>query len=303
MLLDLFSKRKKRERGEITDVYTYSDVPEALRVQIIHIIRDGLETSGNTDPKTYESYKFLHDSLAREYGKFVLAETAKYENYDRALFEFFLATKDIERVLDIVELAFRYLMIVVPTWRYETLRRVSPEDAVDELNARFRESGVGYQFEGGEIVRVDSELLHQEAFKPALHLLHKPGFEGANEEFLKAHEHYRHGQNKEALNEALKAFESTMKAICTRRGWQYEISSPASKLIEVCFSNALLPTSLQTYFTGVRTTLEAGIPTVRNKMSGHGQGPEPIQVPQYIVAYALNITASAIRLLAEADGT
>ena len=47
------------------------------------------------------------------------------------------------------------------------------DDAVVELNTRFREHGIGYQFESNKIVRVDSQFLHQEAVKPALQLLLK----------------------------------------------------------------------------------------------------------------------------------
>jgi len=39
-IFDLFSKRQKRSRGEVPDVYQYETIPTELRVQIIHIIRD-----------------------------------------------------------------------------------------------------------------------------------------------------------------------------------------------------------------------------------------------------------------------
>jgi hypothetical protein len=48
-------------------------------------------------------------------------------------------------------------------------------------------------------------------------LLHDAAYEGAEAEFLSAHEHYRHARNKEALTDALKSFESVMKSICTKR--------------------------------------------------------------------------------------
>lgn len=34
------SSCQKRGRGELPDVYQYETIPEALRIQIIHIIRD-----------------------------------------------------------------------------------------------------------------------------------------------------------------------------------------------------------------------------------------------------------------------
>jgi hypothetical protein len=39
-VFDLFSKRQKRLKGEFPDVYQYEDIPERLRVQIVHIMHD-----------------------------------------------------------------------------------------------------------------------------------------------------------------------------------------------------------------------------------------------------------------------
>jgi hypothetical protein len=55
--------------------------------------------------------------------------------------------------------------------------------------------------------------------KPALALLNSAGFDGPADEFIRAFDHYRHGRNKEAVAEALKSFESTMKTICAARKW------------------------------------------------------------------------------------
>ena len=55
--------------------------------------------------------------------------------------------------------------------------------------------------------------------KPALNFLSQPFLKGAQHEFLRAHEHYRAGRSKEALNESLKAFESTLKSVCVKRKW------------------------------------------------------------------------------------
>ena len=39
---NLFSKRQRRQRGEMPDVYQYEDIPHPLRVQLVHILRDAL---------------------------------------------------------------------------------------------------------------------------------------------------------------------------------------------------------------------------------------------------------------------
>ena len=283
----------------------YGDLPTPLRAQFVHIIRDGLETSYGPDAFSYAAYKFLHESLVREYGGFTLSVSAVGARHPHpvALFDVLLHDSDTERVLDVVQLCMQYIETMKPDPQYEVAdRKATPQSLKQELNERFKRAGVGYQYESGRIVRLDSHLLHQEAVKPAIHLLSKHGYEGANDEFLRAHEHYRHGRYKEALNEALKAFESTMKIICAQRRWSHDPNASASRLLEVCFVHGLIPQPLQAHFTAVRATLETGIPTIRNKTSAHGQGAIPVEVPAYLVSYALNITASAIRLLCEAAG-
>jgi len=168
------------------------------------------------------------------------------------------------------------------------------------LNERFREHGVGYQFESGEIIRVDSEFLHSEAVKPVLAILRDGSFKGANDEFLAAHDHYRHGRYKECLVDALKSFESTMKTICSIRGWVTQPTDTAKNLIEHCFNNGLFPAYFSSQFSSLRSLLESGIPTVRNKNGGHGQGVAPIAVPEYLARYALNLTATTVLLMVEA---
>ncbi|MBP5090328.1 hypothetical protein HUS91_33305, partial [Pseudomonas chlororaphis] len=214
---DLFSKRQKRARGEVPDVYIYDELPGSLRIQIVHIIRDAFGTDHYGHNLSEGLYDYVNKVLCKEYGVFHLTTKRPYYTSE-SIFEFFLQEKQAERALDVIELCFNivsgYIASNQDNYSYFTDRGVEAEDAVSELNERFREHGVGYQFESGEIIRVDSEFLHAEAVKPTLRVLRGEKFEGANEEFLSAHEHYRHGRHKECLVDALKSFESTMKAIC-----------------------------------------------------------------------------------------
>jgi hypothetical protein len=41
-IYDLFSKRRKRVTGDVPDVYSYDQIPQNLRAQIIHIWGDAL---------------------------------------------------------------------------------------------------------------------------------------------------------------------------------------------------------------------------------------------------------------------
>ncbi len=306
-IFDLFSKRQKKLRGDVPDVFTYDSIPSPLRVQIVHIWEACL---GSRDEyydnykAVKRSYKFIVETLRHEYGVFRLAGEA-YQNWDdvEELINFFLQERDTEKVLDAIELSFRVANRLARDYQYRKLNNPSKsiDDAIAELNARFKEHGIGFQYEEGELIRVDSQLLHAEAVKPALVLLSSKEYVGAQQEFLNAFEHYRHGKHKEALNDALKSFESTIKTICDKRGWAYDSKDTSKRLIEICYQKDLVPTFWQQHMSALRGLLEGGVPTGRNKLSGHGQGSVPTEVPDHIVAYVLHMTAAAIVFLVKAD--
>lgn len=300
---DLFSKRQKRLRGDIPDVYQYDVIPEGFRVQVAHIWRDAFGSPNAYDSKTEEIYRTLHDSLAREYGLFALSRETERQGHQAGLIEFLLTAKDAERVLDAIELSFHLIDSYCRQWEFQgtSYPSVDPDQAIAELNARFKENGLGYQFESGQVIRVDSTMMHADVVKPTLTLLNDPEYGGPNAEFLAAHEHYRHGRYKESLNESLKAFESTLKTVCKKRGWGYDPTDTAKKLLDVCFTNGLLPSYLQSQYASLRTLLESGVPTLRNKTSGHGQGAQPQALPQYVAAYGLHLAGASILFIISAE--
>src|SRR5205823_3877766 len=133
-IFHIFSKRQKKLREKVPDVYEYAKIPKPLRVQIVHIWQDTIGDSHDYDRGSgvKGTYKLIVDTLRREYGVFSLGAGHPY---------------------------FKHM----------------------------------------------SEL---ENFLLTVH--RRPGYAGAQAEFLKAHEHYRDGNTKEALSECLKAFKSTM---------------------------------------------------------------------------------------------
>lgn len=307
-ILDIFSKRQKRLRGEVPDVYVYDQLPNELRVQIIHILTDALgdEQAYYNFPETVkEAYKYIVESLCREYGLFKLTDEKIYRDrkYLEELPNYILREQNIERVFDAIEIIFRIIDTYSRRYEYRRLQRYDEhaDEALDELNCRFKEHGVGFQYLDGQIVRVDSELLHVEAVKPALILLHSKDYQGAQEEFLSAYEHYRHGKYKEALTDCLKSFESTMRSICEKRKWIVPAKATAKTLIDACIQNNLIAPFWDYQFTSLKGILESGIPTVRNKLSAHGQGVQITEVPDYLVSYMLHTTASTIVLLIKAE--
>ncbi|RNL56540.1 STM4504/CBY_0614 family protein [Pedobacter jejuensis] len=311
MTYDLFSKRQKRERGEVPEVLSFDILPTALRVQIKMIIDDafGVRKSGSGESNRPQlAYSMIHKILCREYGVFEIGVNGS--GYAQSELEqvksHLLYSPNVDQVLDIIELSFRYISRVInkDLNEYEITVNISmtPEEAMNELNLRFREHGVGYQFESDKIIRVDSTYMHSEVTKPTLSLLWDERFTGANEEYLKAHEHYRHGRNKECLTDCLKAFESAIKTICNENGWTYNPTDTASKLISICFTNNLIPSFTQNQFSSLQNLLTTGIPTIRNKVGGHGQGQVPQKVDDELTRYGLNLTGANIIFLIEQSG-
>ena len=298
-IFDLFSKRQKKLRGEVPDVYSYDFIPEALRIQIVHILRDALGNREAYLRQDYvrKTYDFIVDILCREYGVFHLNSPVMNSDKFNDLSMFLLQESVVDKILDAVERSFQSIVRSIDIM----ITADSADQAIEELNYRFKEHGVGYCFVNGEIIRIDSELLHAEVVKPALTLLTQREYAGAQEEFLRAHKHYRQGNAEEALNECLKAFESVMKSISDKKGWTYDDGDGASKLIGICLDNGLIPSFWQQNFQSLKSLLESSVPTGRNKLGGHGQGSVQRTVPGYIVGYVLHMTAAAIVFLAEAE--
>jgi hypothetical protein len=308
-ILDLFSKRQKRARGEVSDVLTYDELPDTLRVQIVHILTDvlGSPEEAATHREYYRvrpTYEQIVSALRREYGVFELAKKPAHERHNFAIELFnFILQESVEHVLDAVEVACYYIDHGTRDFNYKGRAKASEaaDAALEELNSRFLEHGIGFRYESDQIIRIDSEVVHAEVVKPALTLLHSPMFKGAEAEFRLAFEHYRHGRAKEALTECLKSLESTMKSIAAARQWTYSATATAQPLIGLMFEKELIPTFWATHFSGLRAMLESGVPTVRNRRAGHGQGVEVVEVPQHLVAFALHQTAAAIVFLVSAE--
>ena len=283
-IFNLFSKRQKKIRGEVPDTYQYENINDNFRVQIVHIVKDTFGIDHDYGNKhASKAYHEIHKILCKEYGVFTLKEHE--ENDFARIYNYFLSIQDYEKALDIIELSFKYINKVVRNGLYQRdtyQLNITPDDAINELNERFREHGIGYQFESNELIRIDSQIIHSDVVKPTLYILKNPRYSGANEEFLKAHEHYRNNRNQECLNECLKSFESTLKTICDKNGWTYSQNDTSNKLINICFNNNLIPNYLQSQFTSLQSLLSSGVPTIRNRNSGHGQGVEQISVTNEI---------------------
>ncbi len=306
-IVEIYSKRQKRLRGKTPDVYVYDSLPIPLRVQIIQIWDDilgDLDQYVTLNYVTRDRYDIIVKKLRHEYGVFYLPNSTDSQpdgSYEE-LFCFFHDQSDVEMALSAVELTFSALGTrVEKSDSFLIIPKQKIDAAIEELNSRFREHGVGFEFRERKLLRIDSQFIHSETVKPALVLLSQELYAGAQQEFLKAHENFRIRNNKETLSMCLNSMESVMKAICDKRHWNYQKNATARSLINTCFDNELIPKFWQSHYSSLINVLESGVPTGRNKLSGHGQGSTPNIVPNHITAYMLHLTATTIVFLADSE--
>lgn len=315
-----YSVRLERlERGDEPVIYEYDRFPREFRAQVFHILSDVIGRArrpvvtmdGGIAPSAV--WLKIHDGIARERGVFNLHEPGEglqrfLSTKEKQLQTYLVYNDEVQtpHMIDAIEIAFRFLLAyerAISDYQRDYASLMTPRGGVEELNRRFRQHKLGYSYdlESGLIIRVDSEYLHTEAVIRSFHLLRRAGFKNAETEFLKAHEHYCHGRYEEAMTDALKAFESAMKYICDDRQWPYDRDRHTAKpLIDIIFDKQLIPGWAQSQVTSLRSMLESGLPTARNRSAGHGRGPDARQVTDYLAAFALHMTAANTVLLVEA---
>ena len=297
------SSAKSEFGGEMPDVYFYDSLPPQLRIQIVQVWDETLGKGSAAQRAANEIYEHIVNVMRRELGQFKLDGQQRNGTSRDEWANTFLQVNDVDIALSMIELAGKAIERIASKQGY--LGRYEAKSiavaGIKEINHRLQEQGVGYQYSDGEIMRVDSQFLHAETVKPALALMHDVGYEGAQAEFLKAHEHYRHGDTKGALTDALKAFESAMQTICHKRGWEVDPKATSKTLIAIMFDKGLIPSYWQSHFSGLRINLESGVSTARNREGGHGQGPTITTVPVHLAGYVMHQTAAAIVFLVEAE--
>lgn len=292
---EIFAKRGRERKF---DVLEYDEIPPELRVQVHYIWKDALEIDRANDygirGNVSSNFSFIRNHLCRELGIESLYPYGHTNMTHTEECEYYLKKGDNPKIwLSLVELS----MLRISDYRdavggFDLFRIVmNQEEAIAELNHRFRENGMGYEFSNGIIIRKDSEILHEEVVKPALYLLQDEEFDGALEEFLKAHNHYREGNYEECVVYAGRAFESTMRIIGDRKGWGLKGKENASELIAIMISNELIPVYFQNALQGLGT--------LRNQVA-HGKGVKDFYVSDYFVNYAMHLCGTNIVMLIEA---
>ncbi len=152
-IVDLFSHRKRVAEKVMSDVYRYDILPIEFRNQVIHIWARGIgwENFSNRNSKTKLNnldWKIIHDTIAEEHGLLDLGDD--YYFNDRCM-SYFLSDIDVDRLIDVIELSFRYIDYNVRKY-YEQHRKErgigqTADDAISDLNEGFKRASIGYRLQ------------------------------------------------------------------------------------------------------------------------------------------------------------
>jgi len=175
MIFETFARRKHQQsRNGQPEIYTYNQAPEHMRHQICEALSEGIGfyyvgSGYHQSPPHANSMWESIDQICR---KEMYSYLGYIQGTDLSLrfLNYVLRIHDMDDFLSAVEIGCLHLCIISDGHDSPQLRGAQQKgvDAIEEINGRFEQHSVGYQFENRQIIRVDSKLTHAEIIKPAL---------------------------------------------------------------------------------------------------------------------------------------
>jgi hypothetical protein len=295
----MYTKRLSAELNKESTL-SYEDFPETLKTQIFYAIEDCLgdglfrEHPGAQGVCLYNS---VAEHLRREYGmrglpgrKFIGMDD---NNFDE-LRLFVTVGASSEEVLDVIEVVYQLKLTIEEKFSGNDEFCEQFDEMELLINKRFSESNFGYKMIRGKVVKHSSDYISSHVIEPAFQLLRASGYEGATDEFIKAHKYHLKGDYKASIVSANNCFESTLKTACKNIGTSIEKGDTATKLVSKYLEGSALPPYKQEMLNNLSKLLQSSTNTIRNKNGGHGQGDKIVNVPEEISELCLNMTASIV---------
>ena len=168
MIFKLFSERNNPEKKY--DVYEYIIFPEKFINQSFFIILDFINLYKDDYHLRPENiWNDIYDIFVRQLGVIGLEGFYANDPYGPRI-ERYYRSHNGEELLDLIDLIFEYFDKVLrnkaPTGYYNISDIL--DNSISELNERFRQYGLGYEFTNGELIKKTNEIVHSEIVKPAL---------------------------------------------------------------------------------------------------------------------------------------
>ncbi len=306
--LHLFSRRKRLAAGSV-DPLVYDAIDENTRVRVIHVMQRyfKFESHGVHYTSSLSYWESMRGWLREELGVFQLPGSRSYtDNAEEEVLRYFLAEQDIDRLIDWLEMACKIIQIAA---RDEYRLQEAALTAIADINGWLDEASIGYQYasdediSNSEFIEVSSRASHAEIIVPTLHVLADRRFAPANSEYRAALDHLRKKEFGDAISEAAKALETTLKIIAAEKDWPHDATKDTLKrLLDIAIKQGPVDPMWQSHFDSVRALLEAGLGTARNRLDSHGQGTQTRKVPDHLAKFAVHQAGSAIMFFAAANG-
>jgi hypothetical protein len=174
-------------------------------------------------------------------------------------------------------------------------KMTSPDARKDfqaEINRIFSEQTAPWRLSDGQFFQVDTEFMAMH-LESAQEMLHARGFAGALSELREAQNDLTAGDYKGSIHNACKAYESAMKTILGME------AGSASTLVRKMKEEGYLDDLPESARSSVSQVVLMSLPTLRNKLGGHGQGEEVVSVPRPYAEFAVGLAACLTTLCVE----
>jgi len=275
--MKLFSKRHERAlQDKKLEIILHERLQGRLwkeLQQIDETIRKTDETGWNCDVTVLEE---VESALKRLYGldEFEVWDDDNQESVQSPkLKALVLAASLPHQVLDVIEVCWNEL------WdgRKASFQR--------DINSAFEDEGCPWRLADGHFFKVDSEFLEQHILSNAHSIMGGDSFKGAMDEFMEARNDLISGEFKDAILKSCKSMESVLKVALNV---QY---GNASNLLRNLQQSGALNDLPEEARNAVVEQLLMSLPMLRNKLSGHGQGSNVINIPKRFAALAVHLAA------------
>jgi hypothetical protein len=290
--MTLFSKRYARALQERR---LSVSLPRRLRARVWSEISRRNESFSYqpdaSDPWTERSdlLEELENDLKREYGAESLLGYIQNDEREPCTLQEFLEGGWPTQVLDAIE---QYFTILGKASRAKD----SNQQFQSEVNRIFSEEAAPWRLSEGQFFQVDTEFMaaHLESTEQ---ILQRQGFSGALAELREARNDLTAGDTKGSIVNSCKAFESAMKTVLGTE------SGNASTLIRRMKGEGHLDDLPESARSSVSEQVLMSLPTLRNRLGGHGQGEEVVEVPRRYAELAVSLAASFITFCVEINAS
>ncbi|MCA0423738.1 MAG: hypothetical protein LCH61_10495 [Proteobacteria bacterium] len=177
-------------------------------------------------------------------------------------------------VFDAIELTFSHMTAA------------DQEPFRQKLNSLLELHCCPWRFTDGEFFMLDADFVGVRLSVTAHEVLSANNFAGAADEYAQAQRKLASGEVKDAIGDACKSFESVLKVLTG----QAHVNADA--LTKALVSQEYIADLPKEIHDGFRQTVLMALPFLRNKLAGHGQGSDVIEVSPVYGELAIQLAAA-----------